>query len=199
MMRVASCSDDISSEKKPTMPPSSTLDRSVGLMLGAIGLGDVIGDVGGERRLAHRRAAGEDDEVGGLQAAHLLVEILEAGGNARKAAVALVGVGRHVDRIGERPAEGLEALAVFARLGDLVEALLGLLDQVARGRIDRRVIGDVDDIAADADELAPLRELVDRAAIFLGVDDRGRRGREAREIDRRRRFPSASRRARNRS
>ena len=47
-----------------------------------VGLGGVEGDVGGERGLAHRGAAGEDDQVGGVQAAELLVEIDEAGGDA---------------------------------------------------------------------------------------------------------------------
>src|SRR4029079_545775 len=121
-------------------------------------------------RLAHRRPAGEYDKVRGLQAAHLVVEILEVAGNARKTAIALVVVGGHVDRICERPSEGLEALTVFAGLGDFVKALLGLLDEVARGRIDGCVEGIVDDIAADADELSPLRKLIDRTAIFLGVD-----------------------------
>ena len=42
------------------------------------GLGDVVGDVGGERGLAHAGTAGEDDQVGALQAAHLAVEIAQA-------------------------------------------------------------------------------------------------------------------------
>ena len=55
------------------------------------GLGDVVGDVGGERGLAHAGAAGEDDQVGGLQAAHLAVEVVQAGGEAGQLAVALIG------------------------------------------------------------------------------------------------------------
>ena len=48
--------------------------------------------------------------------------------------------------------------------------------------VDRRVEGAVDDVGADIDELAALRQLIDRAAIFLGIDDgRGRRG-KPREI-----------------
>ena len=56
------------------------VERGVGVGAGAIGLGDVIGDVGGERRLAHGGPARDDDKVGGLQAAHPLVEVGEAGG-----------------------------------------------------------------------------------------------------------------------
>ena len=54
--------------------------RIVGRQIGALAQrarrerAHVEGDVGGERRLAHRWAAGEDDQVGGLQPAHLAVE-----------------------------------------------------------------------------------------------------------------------------
>ena len=137
MMRVASCSADISSEKKPTMPPLTVFDRAVGLLLALVGLGDVEGDVGRERGLAHGRASGEDDEVGGLQAAHLAVEVDEAGRDARELAVALVGFGRHVDGGGERVGEALEAAIVAAGFGEFVEPALGLLDLVAR-RASRR-------------------------------------------------------------
>ena len=97
MMRVASCSADISSEKKPTMPPLTVLMCPSGLHLAAPAARDVVGDVGGERGLAHAGAAGDDDQVGLLQAAHLGVEILEPGREAGELAVALVGVRRHVD------------------------------------------------------------------------------------------------------
>ena len=101
--------------------------------------GDVVGDVGGERGLAHAGAAGEDDQVGGLQAAHLGVEIVQAGGEAGQLAVALIGVRGHVDGGGERLREALEAAVVAAGLGELVEPALGVLDLLARREIDRRV------------------------------------------------------------
>ena len=113
-------------------------------------LGDVVGDVGGERGLAHAGAAGDDDQVGRLQAAHLGVEVVQAGGEARQLAVALIGARRHVDRGGERLREALEAAAVAAGLGELVELALGVLDLLARREIDRRVVGDVDHVLADA-------------------------------------------------
>ena len=149
MMRVANCSADISSEKKPTMPPlaSASFRRA---RLAAIGARDVEGDVGGERRLAHAGSAGDDDEVGGLQAAHLVVEVVEPGGDAAQVAVALVGLGGHVDGELQRLGEALESAAVFAALGDLIKALLRFLDLLARRRVDGRVIGDVDDVLADA-------------------------------------------------
>ena len=157
-------------------------DVAVGAHLAAPGLGDVVGDVGGERGLAHAGAAGEDDQVGRLQAAHLAVEVVQAGGEAGELAVALVGVRRHVDRGGQRLREALEAAVVAAGLGQLVEPALGILDLVARREIDRRVEGDVDHVLADADQLAPDRQVVDGAAVVLGVDDGGGFGGEPREI-----------------
>ena len=64
----------------------------------------------------------------------MAVEIAQAGGDAGKVSVALVGVRGHVDRGGERIREALEAAVVFAGLGDLVEPALGILDLVVRAR-----------------------------------------------------------------
>ena len=110
-----------------------------------VGAGDVEGDVGGERGLAHRRAAGEDQEVRGVQAAEALVEVGEAGGEAGEAAVALVGGVRHLDRVDDGAAEGLEAAVDLALLAELVERLLGLDDLVLRLAVDldaRGLLGD---------------------------------------------------------
>ena len=142
MMRVASCSDDISSEKKPTMPPLAVVMGSVRLRLAAIGARDIEGDIGGERGLAHARAPGDDDEIGGLQAAHHLVEVVHAAGDAGQAALALPGLGGHVDGAGQGLGEAVEAAFVAPGLGDGVELALGLLDLHARAgvhaRVDRR-------------------------------------------------------------
>ena len=97
-------------------------------------------------------------------------------------AVALVGARRHVDRGGERLREALEARAVAAGLGELVEPALGVLDLLARREIDRRVERDVDHVLADADQVAAHRQVVDGAAVVRGVDDGGRLGGEAGEI-----------------
>ena len=164
------------------MPPSTVRDMAVGPGLAAVRLGDVVGDVGGERGLAHAGAAGDDDQVGRLQAAHLGVEVFQAGGEAGQLAVALIGAGGHVDRGGERLGEALEARAEAAGLGDLVELALGVLDLLARREIDRRVERHVDHVLADADEVAPHREVADGAAVVGGVDDGRRFGREAGEV-----------------
>ena len=112
----------------------------------------------------------------------LVIEIVEAGRDAAETAVALIGFGGHVDGDLQRVGEALEAAVVPAALGDLVEPALRLLDLVARAGIDRRVIGDVDDVLADLDQFAADRQIVDRAAIVVGVDDGRRLGGEARQI-----------------
>ena len=60
-------------------------DRAVGARSPLVGLGDVEGDVGGERRLAHAGAAGEDHEIGRLQAAHIAIEVGRARWRCRRA------------------------------------------------------------------------------------------------------------------
>ena len=114
-------------------------------------LGDVIGDVSGERGFAHARAAGKNDQVRGLQAAHLAVEIGQAHRQPGKAAVALVSARRHVNRGRQRLGEALKAGIVTARLCDLVEPPLGVFDVLQRSRLNRCVIGEVHHILTDRD------------------------------------------------
>ena len=64
MKRWASSPSDISSENSAT----ALLDVQRG----------VLGEVGHQGRLAHRRARGEDDQVAGLEAAGDRVQVLEA-------------------------------------------------------------------------------------------------------------------------
>ena len=67
-MRIASCGPDI-----------SMLNTADGFLLVE---GDVLGHVHDERRLAHGRAAGDDDELARLQARGHAVEVDEAGRQA---------------------------------------------------------------------------------------------------------------------
>ena len=108
------------------------LGGAVGLHLALVGPGDVVGDVGGERGLAHAGTAGDDDQVGGLQAAHLGVEVAQARGDARQFAVALEGLGRHVDGNRQRLREALETAVIAAGFGKFVQPALGVLDLRAR-------------------------------------------------------------------
>ena len=117
-----------------------------------------------------------------LQAAHAVVEVGQSGGEPRQAAVALIGARRHVDRGGERLGEALEAGIIAPGLGDLVKLALGVLDMARRRGVDRRVIGGVDHLLADRDQVAADREVVDGAAVILGIDDGRRFGGEPRQI-----------------
>ena len=155
------------------------LHRAVRLLLGAVRLGDVVGDVGGQRRLTHRGASGENDEIGRLQAAELVVEIGKTGRQTRQMPVALVGGARHLDGSGQRRAEAEEARPVLALLGQLVEPPFRFLDLLLRCRIDGGVVGAVDHVLADDDQRAARGEVIDGATVVLGVDDGRRAGRRA--------------------
>src|SRR6185295_12331005 len=87
-----------------------------------------------------------------------------------------------LERGGERGLEAQEAAAVAPRLSEIIEPPLGVLDLLTRCEVDRRVEGDVDHVLADLDQIAPDREIIDRAAVVRRVDDRGRLGGEAGEI-----------------
>ncbi len=113
----------------------------------------VEGDVGRQGRLAHRRAPGEDHQVRRVQAADHLVQIGEAGGDAGQAAVAAVGLCRHLDRALQGVGEGDEAGGALAGLGQGVERLLGDLDLVLGGML-LVAGGRLGDLAADADQVA---------------------------------------------
>ena len=82
--------------------------------------GGVEGNVGGERGLAHAGAASDDDQVRGLQPAHLGIEVPQAGRQAGQLAFALVGTRRHVDGGGERRLEFLKAAAIAPDLREFI-------------------------------------------------------------------------------
>ncbi len=158
------------------------LDHPVATRSRLVDPGDVERDVGRERSFAHARTTSEDHEIGGLQAAHVSVEIGKARCNAAKGTVALVSLRRHVDGGRQRLGKAPEAPVVPPRLRNLVEAPLRLLDLIAGTRIDRRIEGDVNDILADRDQLAPHREIVNAAPVIVGVDDGGRLAGKAGQI-----------------
>ena len=121
-------------------------------------------------------------EIGGLQAAHLDVEIAQAGRDARQFAVALERLGRHIDGDGEGLGKFLEPAVIAAGLGQLVKPALGVFDLRAGGKVHRRVEGDIDHVFADPDQVAAQCQLVDGAAIVVGVDNGGGFGGEAGEV-----------------
>ncbi len=155
-------------------------DAAADGLLGAVRLGlpgvlrgHVEGDVGGQRRLAHRRAAGQHDQVGGVQAADLGVQVDQVAGQARHAAVAAVGLGGHLDRAAQGVAEADETGAGRAALGQGVELLFGRLDLVAGRQLDvvlaDAAVGGGGDLAADADQVAAQGQVEDRAGVVADI------------------------------
>ena len=104
------------------------------------------------------------------------------GRDARQFAVALKGLGRHVDGDREGLRKALESAVVTAGFGQFVEPALGILDLRARRKIHRRVEGDIDHVLADPDQVAAQRQFVDGAPVVLGIDDGGGFRGEAGEV-----------------
>ena len=140
----------------------------------------VLGEVGHQRRLPHRRPCGEDDQVAGLEAAGDGVEVVEAGGGAgdrlalAREALELVELG--LEQVVDR-AEVLAAVLV----GDLEDRALGHVDEVARERlvaVHARL-----DLVRGAQQAAEHRVVADDAGVLADVADRGDRA--GQQVDRR--------------
>ncbi len=106
-----------------------------------------------------------------LQAAHLTVEIAQAGGDAGEMTVPHEGGVGHVDRRLDRVGEALEAAVVASRFSEFEKPPLGILDLLGGGHVDRGVIGDVDHVLADRDQRPPRGEVVDGPSVVRGIDD----------------------------
>lgn len=167
---MASCSADISREEGD-LGSLRDLDRAVFQRALAVGFGRLEGDLGGERRLAHRRAPGEDDQIRAVQAAQLAVETVEAGGDAGDVAFALERRLRHVDGGVDRETQRLELSVLVAGGGQVEERLLGLFDLLLGAGVEVVGIGAVDHLLAQADQLAAQKEVVDQPAVLGRVDD----------------------------
>src|SRR5262252_8666988 len=66
--------------------------------------------------------------------------------------------------------------------GQRIEPRLSLLDLLPGREVDGRVVGRVDHVLADQDELPARRQVVDGAAILAGVDDGRRLSSKATEV-----------------
>ncbi len=66
--------------------------------------------------------------------------------------------------------------------GKFVQRLFGIFDLAQRRCLYRCLVGEVDYILADLDQIAADRKIIDDAAIILGIDDRCRLGGKPRQI-----------------
>ena len=179
--RWASSDSDISSENSAT---------ELGRCAGARPEHRVLGDVRDQRRLSHRRARGDDDQVARLKAARQLVEVLEARRRAgqrrlrRRQPVELVGL--LVEDLGDR-AELL--LAIVVR--HLEHRALGPLDQIARRRLARQHARL--DLVGGGQQRAQLRVVAHDLPVLAGVTRRPAPSRRARRSPPARRSPRACR------
>jgi len=139
---------------------------------------DVLGHVEREARLAHARAARDDDEVAVLQARGHLVEVDEPGGLAgdrRRIAMQLVQAVHHV---GEDVRHLREAFGgAPPGLADLEDARLGLVEELAR-LAPLRAVRAVGDRRADLGELAHDGALADDLGIAADIGRARRAGSE---------------------
>jgi hypothetical protein len=131
-------------------------------------------DIGGQRGLAHARPTGQDHEVRGLQAAQPAVEAPEPCGHASDAAVV---VERQLGAFGspaQRLVQGLHPAPSVSCLGELEQTAFGLFDNIRRASLmlQPEVIGITQDLLAQRDQLAAHIQVMDRAAVILGIDDR---------------------------
>ena len=78
---------------------------------------------------------------------------------------------RHIDSGRERLGETLKASIVPTGLGEFVKSSLGILDLITWRKIDRCVVGDVDHVLANLDQSATDRQVIDRMAVVLCIDD----------------------------
>ena len=88
---------------------------------------------------------------------------------------------RHLDGFCEGIAEADEASLVAPCFRQFEQAPFGIVNLLRRRHVNRRVKGDIDHVLADADQVPAQRQVIDAAAIVLGIDDRGGIGGKAQE------------------
>ncbi len=132
--------------------------------------------------LAQAGAAGDDDELAGLEARQEPVEVGEAGGHAGQDA--LVGADR-LDLVHgrlEEVGQDREVLAL-AFVGDVVDGLLGEVDQVVDvAAALAAAVAVLDDLGAGLDEAAQDRLVLDDAGVVAGVRGGGDRVEEVVQV-----------------
>ena len=159
-----------------------TDDGALGAARLMMGIGRVIGHVGGQGGFPHGRPPGQNQQVGRVQSAQYLVDILEAGTDTGQAAIPLVGLFGHFDGGEHGILEGLEAAFVFALGGQVIESLFGVFDLLGGALVDLAAIGLVDHVLTQLDEFPFQVEVVNQPSVFPGIDDGNGGRRQFRQI-----------------
>ena len=138
-------------------------DGASNLRIIAIGLlvavCNVERDIRCECRFAHGRPAGEDEEVGTLKPSQPLVQIGQSCRQPRKPLFPLCRVAGFLQRQIHALEEQLETCRVLSGFRQREEFLLGVLDQVVRGRLDVHDFRSMDHLVADAHQAPPHGEV----------------------------------------
>ena len=88
----------------------------------------------------------------------------------------------HLDRRHQRALELLESAFDLPDAGQLEQLVLGGFDLSRSRLVEIRLVGVVDDVLAEIDQLPAQEQVVDRAAVMFGVDDVERIGRQLGQI-----------------
>ena len=141
----------------------------------------VLRNVQAERRLPHGGAGGQDDEVALLQAARLLVEVDETGGQPGDEVLRLRELVDGAEALLDDLADAHEALA-DAVLGDVEDRLLGAVEE--DGRFLLTLEAGLHDAVARVDQVPEDRLLLDDPAPLLDARDARQPVQEARQVGR---------------
>jgi hypothetical protein len=139
-------------------------------------------NVGRERRLAHARAAGEDEEIGMVESAGLGVDAVKAGGDSGEAAARVERLFGHFHGHARRLGEGLHRSLAAAFLSDPVECRFGGFDLALGIDFLAGVERLLDHLAADLDQSAEQGQLVNLLGEVARPDDRRAAPRQLGEI-----------------
>ncbi|MNU94630.1 hypothetical protein D3C71_846170 [compost metagenome] len=105
-----------------------------------------------------------------MQTAQLAVQIVQPGSQTGQLALALIGLARHFDGAGQGGREADEARRGLACFSQRIEGLFRLFDLFVGGRL---WVGRLlDHLAADTDEVATQRQVIDDAGVVGGVGRR---------------------------
>ena len=119
-----------------------------------------------------------------MEPAHLGVEVTQTGGKPGYMAGAPERTFCALDRLGQRKLEAHETAGYGAVGGKLEQRMFGRLDLLRAVEFGIDAEGVIDHRLADIDQLSPQPCVLDRPAIFAGIDDADHGGEKLRQIGR---------------